>query len=63
MDAYIKKWGPGDPDIKKQLGLYYRFFGVFVEDGKFVKVLYHPILTVGMLLLRVLVGLSFITRK
>jgi len=39
MDAYIKKWGPGDPDIKKQLGLYYRFFGVFVEDGKFVKVL------------------------
>ena len=53
----------GDPDIKKQLGLYYRFWGVFVGDGKFVKVLYHPILTVGVLLLRVLVGLSFITRK
>lgn len=63
FDNYIKKWGQNDPDIKKQLGFYYRFLGVFVENGKWTKLLVHPFLTLGMYYLRFLVGLKFIQRK
>lgn len=62
FDAYIAKWGEGDPDLKKQFGLCYRFFGVFVEKGKWKKMLIHPFLTLGMFFLRFLVGLKFILR-
>ena len=63
FDNYIKKWGQNDPDIKKQLGFYYRFLGVFVENGKWTKLLVHPFLTLGMYYLRFSVGLKFIQRK
>lgn len=63
FDTYIKKWGADDPDIKKQLGLWYRYFGVFLEKGKWVKLLTHPFLTAGMYYLRFLVGLKFLLRK
>lgn len=62
FDGYIRKWGTGDPDVKKQLGVAYRFFWVYVEDGKWKKILSHPILTVSMFFLRFLVGLKFILR-
>jgi glycosyltransferase involved in cell wall biosynthesis len=62
FDAYIAKWPKNDPDIKKQLGFYYRFIGVFVEKGKFKKILAHPILTGGMYFLRGLVGVKFLFR-
>lgn len=63
FDDYISKWGKNDPDIKKQFGLCYRFFGVFLENGKWKKVIAHPILTGGMYFLRGLVGVKFLTRK
>lgn len=63
FDDYIKKWGRDDPDIKKQFGFYYRFFGVFVENGKWKKLLRHPILAAGIYFLRFFVGLKFLTRK
>jgi glycosyltransferase involved in cell wall biosynthesis len=63
FDTYIKKWGPEDPDIKKQLGLTYRFFGVFLERGKWRKLLAHPVLTTGMYLLRFMVGCTFLWKK
>lgn len=72
FDEYIEKWsqlpdGKGikakkDPDIKKQFGLYYRFFGVFVENGKWKKLSAHPILTLGVYFLRGLVGVKFLFR-
>lgn len=62
LDVYVKKWGKDDPDIKKQFGFYYRFFGVFVENGKWKKLLRHPILTAGMYFLRFLVGVKFLMR-
>jgi glycosyltransferase involved in cell wall biosynthesis len=62
LDAYIAKWGKDDPDIKKQLGLFYRYFGVFTENGKWKKLLRHPILTFSMYFLRFLVGVKFLTR-
>lgn len=63
FDKYIDKWGRNDPDIKKQVGFYYRFFGVFFENGKWKKLVKHPILTLGMYFLRGLVGFSFILNK
>lgn len=60
--AYIKKWGKHDPDIKKQFGIWYRYFGVFLERGKWKKMLAHPFLTMGMYFLRFLVGWRFLRR-
>jgi glycosyltransferase involved in cell wall biosynthesis len=62
LDAYISKWGKSDPDIKKQFGFCYRFLGVFVENGKWKRLLRHPVLTAGMYFLRILVGIKFIFR-
>jgi len=63
FDDYIAKWGKDDVDIKKQFGIYYRFFGVFLERGGWKKIFAHPILFGGMMTLRILVGLKFLTRK
>lgn len=61
--TYIRKWGKDDLDIKRQFGFYYRFLGVFIEKGKWKKILQYPILTFGMHYLRFLVGLKYITKK
>ena len=63
FDDYIKKWGKDDLDIKKQFGFYYRFFGVFIELGKWKKLLKHPILALGMYFLRFMVGIKFLMRN
>lgn len=62
FDEYISKWGKDDPDVKKQFGIYYRFFGVFLENGKWKKLISHPFLTSGMYFLRFLVGVKFLLR-
>lgn len=59
FDRYIKKWGENDPDIKKQFGIWHRYFGVFIENGKWKKLFVHPLLASGMYFLRVLVGIKF----
>jgi len=63
FDIYSEKWGKNDPDIRKQLRPFYRFVGVFVEQGKFIKLLSHPLLTLGMYYLRLWVGLLYLMRK
>jgi glycosyltransferase involved in cell wall biosynthesis len=63
INAYIKKWGCDNPDIKKQLGFYYRFFGVFFEQGKWKKLITHPLLTFGMYYLKFRVGLNYLKRS
>lgn len=63
IDVYIRKWGKNDPDIKKQFGFFYRYIGVFMERGKWKRLVCHPILAAGMLVLRFFVGLIFIIRK
>lgn len=60
---YIKKWGEYEKDVKKQFGLYYRFFGVFMEKGKWKKIITHPFLSSGMYFLRLLVGVQYLIRK
>jgi len=62
FDTYINSWGKNDPDIKKQLGLFYRYFGVFLEQGKWKRLFSHPVLMGGMYWLRFLVGIKYIMR-
>jgi len=63
FDTYINKWGKNDPDIKKQFGMSYRLFGVFTENGKYIKLLKHPHLTIGMYSLRILIGINYLKRS
>lgn len=63
FDGYIAKWGKDDPDIRKQFGFGYRFFGVFLENRKWRKLIARPDLAFGMYLLRFLVGMAFISRR
>ena len=60
FDAYINKWGKDDSDIKKQFSLTYRYFGVFLENGKWKKLVMHPVLTSGMYFLRGMVGVVYL---
>ena len=62
LDAYVNKWGKDDSDIKKQVGLWYRFFGVFFENGKWRRVLTQPHLFIAVLILRFLIGKAYLTR-
>jgi len=63
FDKYIKKWGKNNPDIKRQLGLWYRYGLVFWENGKWRRFLRHPFLVAGMYFLRAMVGVVFIFSK
>ncbi|MBU0504072.1 MAG: glycosyltransferase [Candidatus Omnitrophota bacterium] len=60
---YINKWGKDDPVIRKQFGLSYRYFGVFTENGKWLKLIFHPFLTIRMFFLRLSVGAVFLIKK
>lgn len=60
LGKYIGKWGEDDPEIKKQFGISYRLSGVFIENGKWKKLLRHPIQTLGMFYLRFMVGISYL---
>lgn len=57
---YLERWGKNDPDVQKQFGFWYRFFGVFIENGKWRRLVRHPLLAAGMYFLRLLVGLQFL---
>ena len=63
FDKYIEKWGKEDPIIKKQFGLWYRFFGVFMENGKWKKLIKNPFSTLGIYFLRFMVGLNYLKSK
>lgn len=63
MDEYVNKWGKDDVDIKKQFGLKYRFFSVFIENGKWKKILIHPILFCCVFFLKFLVGSVYLIVK
>ncbi|MFN4217594.1 MAG: glycosyltransferase [Brevinematales bacterium] len=63
FSLYIQKWGKNDPDLKKQFGFWYRYVMVFIEGGKWKYLIAHPFLTIGMYVLRFLVGIVFLTQK
>ena len=61
--TYISKWGKDDADVKRQFGFYYRFLIVFIEKNKWIKLVQHPLLFLGMMFLRGLVGITFLQVK
>lgn len=62
MAAYRAKW-PDHPAVKRQFSPFYRFFGVFVEKGKWKKILRHPILFAGVLFERFSVGVTYLLNR
>lgn len=60
--AYRAKWKE-DAVIRRQFGLGYRFFGVFVERGKWKKLLRHPILALVMYCERFAVGVTYLLNR
>jgi len=63
FEPYISKWGQEDPDVRRQMGIYYRFFGVFMENGKWQKLFIRPDLTFAMYLLRFIVGARYVMKR
>lgn len=63
FETYINKWGKDDKDIKRQFSFSYRYFGVFLEKGKWKKMLARPILTLGMYFLRGMVGFIYLVKR
>jgi len=61
--AYIGKWGKNDSDVKKQFGLWYRYFAVFLTSDKRANILKFPDLLLGMFFLRFLVGFNYLIKK
>ncbi len=59
FSAYMTKWGRDDI-TQKQFGLWYRYFGVFLEQGKWKRFLAHPIYALAMYWLRFLVGVVYL---
>lgn len=62
VGRYRAKW-KDDAIIRRQFGLAYRFWGVYVENGKWKRLLAHPILTSVMYLERFLVGLTYLLNR
>ena len=60
--AYKAKW-PGHPAVRRQFSPWYRFVGVFTENGKWRKVLRHPILFAVVMFERVSVGFVYVFNK
>ncbi|MDR1992285.1 MAG: glycosyltransferase [Nitrososphaerota archaeon] len=63
IQKYIEKWGANDSQIAKQVGLSYRMFGVFTEDGKWRTLFKHPVLLIGLYFLRFRVAITYFGTK
>lgn len=57
---YVEKWGADDPVLRKQFGFKYRFFQVFVENGKWRKLIKKPVYGICMYLMKILLGFIYI---
>lgn len=68
IELYKIKWRKKDVNlynsvIKKQLGFYYRFIGVFAENGKWRKLIPNIHLFLVILMTKILVSLVYIFKK
>ena len=60
LQIYINKWGKKDSDIRKQFGIFYRYISVFIENGRWKRLIKHPVLTSQMYVLKFLIGIVFL---
>lgn len=63
VDAYRRKWPADDPAVRRQFSPWYRFAGVFLEHGKWKRVLRHPVLFAAVLFERVAVGFVYLCNR
>lgn len=63
LNGYVEKWSKDDPVTKQQLGVWYRLFGVFIENGKWRRLIRQPLLTAGMYLLRFRVAVAYLRSR
>lgn len=63
FNEYVAKWGAYDPDIKKQLGLRYRAWGVFFEGSKWKQVLAKPHLFFALGLIRLITWIGYLCKS
>ena len=63
FQGYIKKWGSDNPSIKKQFGVRYRFFKVFIENRKWRKALSRPELMFAIVMYKTMVGIVYLISK
>ena len=59
---YRAKW-PGHPAVKKQFSPWYRFAGVFIENGKWKRLVRHPVLAAVMYFERFLVAFTYLVSR
>jgi len=57
---YVKKWGANDQEVMRQMGMRYRLLGVFVEKGKWKKLVKHPPYMIAMYWLRFRVAIGYL---
>lgn len=62
MNRYREKWH-NDAVIRRQLGIGYRFFGVFCENGKWRRALRHPLMMASIFLERAIVGVVYLASR
>jgi hypothetical protein len=63
IQKYIRKWGLTDPETMKQISIRYRLMGVFVEKGKWKKLVRHPLFAIAMCYLRFRVALAYLLSR
>jgi hypothetical protein len=63
IKKYVQKWGSDDIVTLRQVGMIYRLVGVFVEKGKWKKLMLHPSLTFGMYILRFQVAVRYLLNR
>ena len=62
MSQYREKW-KGHPAVRRQFSAWYRLFWVFVENGKWRRLLRHPVLAAVMYFERLLVGVTYLLNR
>jgi glycosyltransferase involved in cell wall biosynthesis len=63
FERYRQKWGMHDKIVGRQLGFLYRYIVVFTENGKWRRLLRHPVLVLGMFMLRGAVGFAYLCTR
>lgn len=63
FNKYINKWSKDDPDIKNQFSPLYRMVLVFLEKGKWKNTVSNLHLSLGIILLRIMVGFGYILNR
>jgi glycosyltransferase involved in cell wall biosynthesis len=63
IQLYAQKWGQRDPEVLKQIGVRYRLVDVFIEQGKWKKLLRNPVYAIAMYYLRFRVAVSYLNTR